>query len=169
MACSCTCCPWKRKRSGKYHEDAREPVEGCPFCAISDGAEQHRVLFQNERLVVIRNIRPQALEHLLVIPRVHLANTDCMRPQDLELAEEMERVGREVLGRHAPPGSSRTKFGYHVPPWRSVDHLHLHCMALPHVPFWSALKYWQPGVWLGSEALIGRLKRQGGVLGGQAM
>lgn len=36
--------------------------------------------------------------------------------------EEMERVGRDLLARTAPAGSE-LKFGYHVPPWRSVDHL----------------------------------------------
>ena len=29
----------------------------------------------------------------------------------------------------APP---RVKLGFHIPPWNSVDHLHLHAFLLPH-------------------------------------
>ncbi|GLC44311.1 hypothetical protein PLESTM_001579900 [Pleodorina starrii] len=141
----CGCCAPARvgaraRGEQKYLRDGHDAVSSCPFCAISRGADQHRVVFQDERLVVFHNIRPQARVHLLVAPRHHVANTDSLAgPEDARLVEEMERVGGDVLRRlAAAPGNSggsgggdsggggstnEFKFGYHVPPWRSVDHL----------------------------------------------
>ncbi|KAG2491050.1 hypothetical protein HYH03_010496 [Edaphochlamys debaryana] len=141
--------------------DERDPVQGCPFCAVAAGAEPDRVLYQDSRLIVMPDRSPRAATHLLVIPRAHVANTNCMGPGDLDLAEELERVGREVLSRHCAPGAPM-RFGYHVPPWRSVDHLHLHCLAPPFTPPLAALKYSVPGVWLPSRELIARLRGAGG-------
>lgn len=33
----------------------------------------------------------------------------------------------------------RAKFGFHIPPFNSIDHLHLHCILLPFLP-WCSLK-----------------------------
>ena len=44
--------------------------------------------------------------------------------------EDMCRVGSKLLTSIEP--QREHKFGFHVPPWNSVDHLHLHCFALPH-------------------------------------
>ena len=42
----------------------------------------------------------------------------------------MRRIGSKLLTSLEP--QRQHKFGFHVPPWNSVDHLHLHCFALPH-------------------------------------
>ncbi|KAG2486972.1 hypothetical protein HYH03_014345 [Edaphochlamys debaryana] len=110
-------------------------------------------------------MQPDAALHLLVVPRAHIPDTGCLGPQDLDLVEAMDALGRELLRQRAPPGA-RTKLGYHVPPWRSVGHLHLHAMALPHTPAWAAAKYSLPGTWLSSRALMRRLRWSWPLLGG---
>jgi hypothetical protein len=39
----------------------------------------------------------------------------------------MQAVGRSLLEQFAP--GAPYEFGYHLPPFNSVDHLHLHCFA----------------------------------------
>ena len=51
----------------------------------------------------------------------------------------MLSVGRALVEAAAPGAAAQ--FGYHLPPFNSVDHLHLHCFALPFVPRWKSLKY----------------------------
>ncbi|KAG2442859.1 hypothetical protein HXX76_002938 [Chlamydomonas incerta] len=154
MGGMCGCFP-RRAKAGVRDE----PAPDCVFCGIVAGKNPERVIYRSERLVAFPNIRPQAAVHLLVVPHAHVPNTDVLGAADLELVEEMERVGRELLAKTAPAGSE-LKFGYHVPPWRSIDHLHLHCMALPHTPPWSKVKYVLPGVWLSSADLAARLRRR---------
>ncbi|KQJ83793.1 bifunctional adenosine 5'-phosphosulfate phosphorylase/adenylylsulfatase HINT4 isoform X2 [Brachypodium distachyon] len=52
----------------------------------------------------------------------------------------MVKVGKDLLNRDAP-GSEEHRFGFHQPPFNSVDHLHLHCLALPFIPSWRQVKY----------------------------
>eukprot|EP00195_Chlamydomonas_chlamydogama_P005140 CAMPEP_0202906492 /NCGR_PEP_ID=MMETSP1392-20130828/39142_1 /ASSEMBLY_ACC=CAM_ASM_000868 /TAXON_ID=225041 /ORGANISM="Chlamydomonas chlamydogama, Strain SAG 11-48b" /LENGTH=144 /DNA_ID=CAMNT_0049595029 /DNA_START=250 /DNA_END=684 /DNA_ORIENTATION=+ len=71
----------------------------------------------------------------------------------------MREVGEMMLRRSSAPGA-KLKFGYHVPPFRSVDHLHLHCFELPHEPAWKEWKYRLPHVWLDSSSLIRQLQEE---------
>lgn len=67
----------------------------------------------------------------------------------------MHEVGRSLL-EQLRPGAPQ-EFGYHLPPFNSVDHLHLHCFALPFTPPWKVAKY-SPVLWglwyLPSSALL---------------
>ncbi|XP_074562671.1 bifunctional adenosine 5'-phosphosulfate phosphorylase/adenylylsulfatase HINT4-like [Curcuma longa] len=55
----------------------------------------------------------------------------------------MLNVGKILLERDAP--QSNYRFGFHQPPFYSVDHLHLHCLALPFIPSWKRMKYSSAG------------------------
>jgi hypothetical protein len=63
-----------------------------------------------------------------------------------------------------PPEQQRFKFGFHRPPFRSVDHLHLHCFLLPHQPAAAAVKYCLPLNWVPVGELLRGL--DGGAGGG---
>ena len=53
-------------------------------------------------------------------------------------------MGRRLLEEYAP--GAQQQFGYHLPPFNSVDHLHLHCFALPFTPSWKVYKYTTAGL-----------------------
>jgi hypothetical protein len=59
----------------------------------------------------------------------------------------MLEVGRALLHQRAP--GADVQLGYHLPPFNSVDHLHLHCFALPFKPAWKSIKY--------TDTLVGQL------------
>ncbi len=66
----------------------------------------------------------------------------------------------DALGPGAPPHQSPEPhlFGFHKPPWRSVDHLHMHCFLLPLKPA-AAPKYCLPLNWVTANALEAELLR----------
>ncbi|KAI3727463.1 hypothetical protein L6452_16077 [Arctium lappa] len=80
--------------------------------------------------------------HYLVIPVDHIATVKDLgrRTEDYSLVSHMLNVGQTLLSRDAP-NSIQYRFGFHQPPLNSVNHLHLHCLALPYVPRWRRVKY----------------------------
>ncbi|KAH9317707.1 hypothetical protein KI387_019476, partial [Taxus chinensis] len=73
--------------------------------------------------------------HYLVIPVDHIATVRNLqrRKEDYVLVEHMLKIGQSLLQKDVP-GALGYRFGFHQPPFNSVNHLHLHCFALPYTP-----------------------------------
>ena len=108
-------------------------MPGCLFCKIAAGEIQAKVVHQDDHVVAFRDVSPQAPDHVLVIPRVHVAT----------LADvSADEAGREVLG-HLIAGAAATaralgldaSSGYRLVvncgerAGQSVFHLHVHVLA----------------------------------------
>lgn len=77
-----------------------------------------------------------------MVPRAHIHNAVTLTKADVPLLDYMKGVGEKVLKARAPPGQEvATQFVFHVAPFNSIDHLHLHCQALPFTSWWSGAKY----------------------------
>lgn len=48
-------------------------MESCIFCQIAEGRLPAEILYEDEEVLVFRDVAPQAPVHLLVIPRKHVA------------------------------------------------------------------------------------------------
>jgi len=48
----------------------------CIFCKVAKGEVQATVVQQNDRYLAFRDINPQAPQHLLVIPKTHMATVN---------------------------------------------------------------------------------------------
>ena len=44
----------------------------CIFCKIVNGKTDTKILYENETLVVFKDINPHAPVHLLVVPKKHI-------------------------------------------------------------------------------------------------
>ncbi|KAI7751284.1 hypothetical protein M8C21_003876 [Ambrosia artemisiifolia] len=136
-------------------------VPACIFCQIARSSTATTLLHTDDKVVAFQDINPSAfriirpvfetvkeplgaidIRHYLVIPVEHIATVKDLqrRPQDYSLVRHMLSVGQTLLSRDAPD-STHYRFGFHQPPFNSVNHLHLHCLALPFVPRWKRVKY----------------------------
>ncbi|KAJ8444368.1 hypothetical protein Cgig2_019926 [Carnegiea gigantea] len=93
------------------------------------------LVLQDDKVVAFQDIKPAAFRHYLVIPVEHIPTVKNLqrRPEDYSLVSHMLDVGKMLLQRDAPQ-SKEHRFGFHQPPFNSVDHLHLHCLGLPFTP-----------------------------------
>ncbi|KAL6530909.1 Bifunctional adenosine 5'-phosphosulfate phosphorylase/adenylylsulfatase hint4 [Orobanche gracilis] len=118
----------------------------CIFCQIARSTS-NTLLHQDDKFVAFQDINPSAFRHYLVIPVEHISTVKDLKrsPEDFSLGDNitmvlvrksfshMLNVGQSLLRRDAPH-AKHYRFGFHQPPFNSVDHLHLHCFALPFIP-----------------------------------
>uniref|UniRef100_A0A0E0PC17 HIT domain-containing protein n=2 Tax=Oryza rufipogon TaxID=4529 RepID=A0A0E0PC17_ORYRU len=137
----------------------RAPMaEWCVFCPIArrDPACNTVLLYSDDRVMAFKDINPSAFRHYLVIPIEHIPTVNNLQ----RTTEDHQLVGRDLLNRDAP-NSEEHRFGFHQPPFNSVDHLHLHCLALPFTPSWRQVKYTPLGPlggFIEAESLLERIR-----------
>lgn len=69
---------------------AREPCKDCIFCDIIAGRKPDtNILFENNRMIIIKDIRPAADHHLLAIPKEHIANATSLSGNDRPLGKHL--------------------------------------------------------------------------------
>ncbi|XP_074317398.1 bifunctional adenosine 5'-phosphosulfate phosphorylase/adenylylsulfatase HINT4-like [Silene latifolia] len=133
----------------------------CIFCQIARSDISTHLLHVDDKVVAFRDIKPSAFRHYLVIPIKHIPTVKELQRvhEDSALVSHMLDVGKMLLQRDAPQ-STDYRFGFHQPPFNSVDHLHLHCLALPFIPRWKHLKYMSLGplgAFIEAEKLLAKL------------
>ena len=102
----------------------------CLFCRIIAGERPARIVHQDERLVAIEDINPQAPVHVLVIPRKHIATLNDLTPEDEGLVGELVRCAASIArDRGIDQSGYRTVFNCNRGAGQSVFHIHLHLLG----------------------------------------
>ncbi|MEZ4598740.1 MAG: histidine triad nucleotide-binding protein [Syntrophotaleaceae bacterium] len=60
-------------------------LNNCLFCKIIAGEIPGKLVYQDDRIVALQDIAPQAPHHYLLIPRKHLATTLDLGEEDKDL------------------------------------------------------------------------------------
>jgi len=102
----------------------------CVFCNILSGTAPSDLLYEDEDLIVIRDIRPLAPLHVLVIPRKHIPSLNQLQPEDAALASRLllavPRIARQLLGNDP---AYRTFINTGTDAGQTVFHLHVHIIS----------------------------------------
>ena len=103
---------------------------GCIFCDIVNGKTSTEMLFQNEHVVVFRDINPHAPVHLLIVPRRHIRSINDVTAQDQSIVSEMIFVAKEMAAAHGVHKSGyRLFFNVERGGGQVIFHLHLHLLG----------------------------------------
>jgi len=102
----------------------------CIFCQIIAGDSSGQKVFENERVVALRDLHPQAPAHLLVIPRRHIATLNDLQPGDGELVGEMMLVATQLAAQeNLSARGYRLVLNCNRDGGQSVYHIHLHLLG----------------------------------------
>ena len=87
-------------------------------------------VYEDEQLIVIKDINPQAPLHVLVIPKAHVASLNDLAPEHDALVGSMFRRAAAIAKDegYADRGY-RTVFNTNREAGQSVFHIHLHLLA----------------------------------------
>jgi histidine triad (HIT) family protein len=102
----------------------------CLFCQIAAHEIPAKIVHEDERLVAIEDINPQAPVHLLIIPKTHIATlNDLTTDQDGVVGEMIRRAASLARERGYHERGFRTVFNTNREAGQTVFHIHLHLLA----------------------------------------
>jgi histidine triad (HIT) family protein len=102
----------------------------CLFCKIANGQMDTEFLYENDRLVVFRDINPHAPVHLLIVPKRHIRSINDITEKDGSILSEMTMVAQE-MAKKENVNLSGYKLLYNVEKGggQVIFHLHLHLIG----------------------------------------
>ena len=102
----------------------------CLFCNISKGQTATEILFENDTLVVFKDINPHAPVHLLIVPKKHIRSINDLTDDERPILGEMIMVARDMAA-EAGVSQSGYKLLFNVEKGggQVIFHLHLHLIG----------------------------------------
>ncbi|KAL1740051.1 HIT-like domain-containing protein [Schizophyllum fasciatum] len=111
----------------------------CVFCDVTS-EKGFNVVAQNDKFIAFHDRNPASKVHILVIPKDHhrtLPLSDLAASTSTCVSSRATRLLACIT--HAT--SSTWNLGFHIPPFNSVNHLHLHVQVLPYRSSFRKFKY----------------------------
>ncbi|MEG1509036.1 MAG: histidine triad nucleotide-binding protein [Clostridia bacterium] len=104
-------------------------MNDCIFCKIIKGEIPSSKVYEDEDMLIIKDIAPQAKIHLLLLPKQHFANIIDMTEQQAQImAKCIKKLGTltQQLGLQEGFRLVSNKGAYAC---QSVEHLHIHILG----------------------------------------
>ena len=103
----------------------------CIFCKIIGGEVPSDILHQDDRVIVIRDINPQAPTHVLVIPKGPYQSMDDFseKATDVEIEGFFRAIGKVARELGAVEGGYRFLSNNGPDAHQEVAHFHVHIFA----------------------------------------
>lgn len=101
----------------------------CIFCKIAEGSIPSSKVYEDERMLVFKDIEPKAKVHLLAIPKDHfklLSETDAYRAETVKyMLEKIPRIAEE----NGCKNGYRLVINQGADAGQTVFHLHIHILG----------------------------------------
>jgi histidine triad (HIT) family protein len=105
-------------------------VPDCLFCRIIAGQIPGTILYEDDRVVVLKDVNAQAPMHVLVVPRRHISTLNDLTGEDDALVGEMIRRAAAIAADNGhSQGGYRTVFNCNADAGQTVFHIHLHVLG----------------------------------------
>jgi diadenosine tetraphosphate (Ap4A) HIT family hydrolase len=120
-------------------------MSNCVFCKIVEGAAPSEIYYQDDDVLIFKDIKPSAKFHFLSIPKEHIPNVNSLTRDHLELRKaskisqfalfdfefsvnKLITTSKEILVEKGGDVED-IRLGFHLPPFNSISHLHLHVIS----------------------------------------
>lgn len=109
-------------------------MNDCIFCKIAAGAIPSDRVYEDEQLIVFKDIYPKAPVHLLMVPRQHIESLNDLMPAHDGLMTHMLRTLPEVARLTGLTDGYRTIINTGRGGGQEVPHLHMHILGGGKLP-----------------------------------
>ncbi|KAM7357901.1 adenosine 5'-monophosphoramidase HINT3-like [Cochliomyia hominivorax] len=119
-------------------------MTNCIFCDIVAGKSPNTTIEEEtEEYVIFKDIKPASTNHYLCVTKKHIDSLKVMTKEDMQLINRLEE-GIKGFFKSQQIGTNDALFGFHVPPFISVKHLHVHGIAPRSSMSWTSSLMFKP-------------------------
>jgi histidine triad (HIT) family protein len=104
-------------------------MSDCLFCNMIAGKTPCKKVYEDDKVFVIEDIRPQAPTHVLVLPKKHIRGVKEAQPEDAEIIGYSHLVAAKIAKERGVEDGYRTVYNVGPGSGQSVFHLHLHLIG----------------------------------------
>ncbi|KAG9327300.1 hypothetical protein KVV02_007076 [Mortierella alpina] len=103
-------------------------------------------MLEDNEMVAFYDINPAAQTHILIIPKEHIISVKTVQISDYDLLLRIKAKALDLLKTlgHDPETS---RLGFHIPPFNTVNHLHLHVLGGSFESAATSVKYEKGRKW----------------------
>ncbi len=105
--------------------------ESCIFCRIAAGQLPSQKVYEDDDLVVFKDIHPAAPVHLLIVPREHIPTLSDVTAEHQPLLGKMMALAPRLAVEQGASNGMRTVVNSGPDGGQVVWHLHMHVLGGP--------------------------------------
>ena len=113
-------------------------MDDCIFCKLANGVIPTDMVYQDDKIAVIRDASPQAPVHMLMVPRCHVASLDDLTDENADLMAHMMLKIKDVCAQEGLDNGYRCVINTGEDGQQTVKHLHIHILG-------KRAMQWPPG------------------------
>ena len=106
----------------------------CLFCKIAQGTIPAEMVYEDDQVVVFKDIYPKADVHLLVVPRLHIASLNELNSEHDALMAHMLRLLPTLAREQGLDNGFRTIVNTGPGGGQEIYHLHIHLLGGGSLP-----------------------------------
>lgn len=104
-------------------------TDGCLFCKIINKEQPADLVFENEQLIVFKDIFPKAPVHLLAVPKKHIHSMNELDQKDSELISHLMLQLPAIAEANGIGDGYRTIVNTGSKGGQIIFHLHFHLLG----------------------------------------
>ena len=104
-------------------------MENCLFCKIVAGTIPSTKVYEDETVLAFRDINPQAPVHVLVIPKVHIQDTDGVTAENSTVIAHIFELIPQIAKSEGLTNGYRVISNCGPDSGQMVPHLHFHILG----------------------------------------
>lgn len=99
------------------------------FSRIIDKELPADIVFENERIIAIKDLYPVAPVHLLIMPKKEITDIQSLQPEDYPLLGEIVQVAQKLAKEFDVEDGYRLLTNNGTPSGQTIFHLHFHLIG----------------------------------------
>ncbi len=105
-------------------------MRDCIFCQIANHKQKADIVFENDQIIIFKDISPKAPIHLLIVPKKHIRSINDLEKEDKPLINDMIFLARDLAKKQKIDQKGyRLVFCVEKGGGQTVFHLHLHLLG----------------------------------------